>query len=58
MNSIKTKFTSLLGILLIITCIGLGTVGYYTSFNALSAVAEELTTKTAIESAKVVEERI
>lgn len=58
MKSIKTKFSLILGLLLIIVCSGLGFVAYITSTKALYTVAEELTVQTAAESAKVVEERI
>ena len=58
MKSIRTKFSVLLGILLIIVCLGLSGISYYTSTKALYEVCEELTTKTAMESARVVEERI
>lgn len=58
MKSIRTKFTMFLGALLIVVCLGLGLVSYYTSSNALYTVCEELTTKTAMESARVVEGRI
>ena len=58
MNSIKKKFTIILSVLLAITCLGLGFVVHYTSARALEEMAEELTVKTAMESAKVVEERI
>lgn len=58
MKSIKTKFALILGILLFVVCLGLSSVAYVTSTRALSTVAEELSIKTATESAKVVEERI
>ncbi|ABR49873.1 methyl-accepting chemotaxis sensory transducer [Alkaliphilus metalliredigens QYMF] len=58
MTSIKTKLGIMLGGLLILVCIGLGWVAYFTSTNAVYTVAEELSTKTATESARVVEERI
>ena len=58
MKSIRTKSTMFLGALLIVVCLGLGLVSYYTSSNALYTVCEELTTKTAMESARVVEGRI
>lgn len=48
----------MLGALLIVVCIGLGLVSYYTATNAVYTTAKELSTKTAVESARVVEERI
>lgn len=57
-KSIKTKFVFILGVLVIVVCSGLGVVGYSNSVKALYTTAEELSTKTVAESARVVEARI
>ena len=58
MTSIKTKLVAILGVILIVVCIGLGFVSYTTSTKALYIIAEELSTKTAVEAVRVVEARI
>lgn len=58
MKSIRMKYLSAFGALMIVVCIGLGVTMYWNAYNALMQVTEELIVKTAGESAKVIGERI
>jgi len=55
MKSIKTRFAILMGLLLILVCVGFGIVAYKTSSNALIANVKDTMPKFAIESSKAIE---
>lgn len=58
LKSIKAKLSLFFGGLLVLICLGLGTVSYIASTNALSSSIDESLSQLAKESAKVVHERV
>lgn len=58
MRSIKTKLSVYFGILIILVCLALGGIAYYSSNQALSNNAKQALAVISLESARVVESRL
>ncbi|MFA9377415.1 MAG: methyl-accepting chemotaxis protein [Lachnotalea sp.] len=58
MKSIKMKFLVIFGLVVFFVCLGLGSVSFVTSRNAITVVAEEMLLNVATESAKVIEAKL
>ncbi|OOM75609.1 methyl-accepting chemotaxis protein McpB [Clostridium puniceum] len=58
MKSIKIKLSVYFGILIIIVCLALGGIAYYSSNYALSNNAKEMLASTSLESSRVMESRL
>lgn len=58
MKSINSRITVLLGLLVLIVCLGLGLISYFTSYNSLLDVLKEVMPKVAMEASVAIDDGI